>query len=373
MRWVLASFAMIEPEPLRQVNRTWVIWRGKRYSYFSGCDYFRLSSHPAVLRAAREGLKRLGLNVAASRLTTGNHALYGRLETELADFFGAQSAVLVPAGYLAPLAAAQALAGHFSHALVDEQSHPALREAATALDCPVLKFTHRDPADFGRALTRCGRGARPIALTDGMFPIDGAVAPLREYLPLLPADGGILVDDAHGAGLLGAHGRGTPEAEGVGHDRIVHCISLSKALGVFGGAVLGSRELRSRIISRSRVFAGGTPLPLPLAGAVRASLRILNRDRSIRKRLTGNVEFVKSALRETGWDLGNAASPIIPLEVKSRPAVFRLRRRLLAARIYPPLVHYPGTPAGGCFRFVISSEHTRAQLGNLVEVLLRMR
>jgi 8-amino-7-oxononanoate synthase len=165
---------MIEPEPLQQVNRTCVLLGNRKLVYFSGCDYFRLASHPAVLKAAQSGLKRFGLNVAASRLTTGNHAVYQALEKQLAGFFDAEDALLLPCGYLAGLAAAQALAGVFSHALVDERAHPALLEAAQALDCPVLKFKHRNPDDFARAIARCGPGSRPVALTDGMFSQDGS-------------------------------------------------------------------------------------------------------------------------------------------------------------------------------------------------------
>src|SRR4051812_48816423 len=124
---------MTEPEPLQQIDRTYVRFRGRKLSYFSGCDYFRLASHPRVIAAVEAGLSQYGLNVAASRMTSGNHRLYLDLEAELARFFGAESAVLVPSGYLADLVAAQALAGEFSHALIDEAAHAALVDASTIL------------------------------------------------------------------------------------------------------------------------------------------------------------------------------------------------------------------------------------------------
>src|SRR6266550_4737972 len=118
------SVPMIEPEPLQQVDRTYVRFRHRKLSYFSGCDYFRLASHPKVQAALQSGLKDYGLNVAASRLTTGNHVVYGRLEKELAAFFGAEAALLISTGYLANLVVAQALAGNFSHVLIDVAAHP---------------------------------------------------------------------------------------------------------------------------------------------------------------------------------------------------------------------------------------------------------
>ena len=364
---------MTTPEPLQQVNRTWVRYQGRTLSYFSGCDYFRLASHPAVLKAAQDGLKKFGLNVSASRMTTGNHPLYPALEKQLADFFDAEDALLVASGYATGLIVAQALAGEFSHALLGTRAHAALLDAANLLDCPVLKFQQLDPADFARTLARCGRAARPIVLTDGMFSHDGSVAPLKTYLKHLPKDGLILVDDAHGAGVLGRTGQGSLEAEGVGRRRIVQCVTLSKAFGAYGGAILATRKLRKKILARSGMFTGSTPLPLPLASAALQAVKILRTDKSLRRRLFQNAAYVKSALRRAGWKIPETPGPIVPLHLPGATAVESLRRRLLAAKIYPPFIKYPGGPANGYFRFVISSEHSRAQLDNLLEALTTPR
>src|SRR5689334_8169082 len=190
---------MIEPEPLQQLDRTYVRFRSRKLSYFSGCDYFRLASHPKVLSALFRGARRYGINVAASRLTSGNHHLYGELEASLARFFAAPAALLVGNGYVTNLVVAQTLAGNFSHALIDEQAHPSLRHAARLIECPILSFRHQCAEDLARCTRRCGPGARFLLLTDGLFAHDGSVAPLAEYLQVLPADALLLVDDAHGA------------------------------------------------------------------------------------------------------------------------------------------------------------------------------
>ena len=194
-------------EPLQQTGRTFVRHRGRKLIYFGGCDYFRLASHPEVLRALHEGAEQFGLNVAASRSTTGNHRLFGALEKALAKFFGVERAALLSNGYATNLAVAQTFAGEFTHALLDERSHGSPRDAVLLLGCPVATFRHRDPKDFSRVLKSCGRKARPFVLTDGMFSHDGSLAPLREYLAALPSRGLLLVDDAHGAGTLGARVR----------------------------------------------------------------------------------------------------------------------------------------------------------------------
>jgi 7-keto-8-aminopelargonate synthetase-like enzyme len=358
-------------EPLQQIDRTYVLHRGRRLSYFGGCDYFRLASHPQVLRALREGLDRFGLNVAASRKTTGHHELYGQLEQKLAEFFGVEAALLISNGYTANLAVAQALAGEFTHALIDERSHGSLLDAAKWLDCPARPFRHRDPGSVARAVRQAGPDAKLILLTDGLFSHSGEVAPLDEYLQLLPPGATLLVDDAHGAGTLGRTGRGTAEFLGVSDRRLVRAVTLSKAFGVYGGAVIGSRAVRRKIIRRSHLFVGNTPLPLPLAAAALVALDLLRRDPRLRSRLVFNACYVKAALREAGFSINDGPGPIIPFIPRDDREAGRLKRQLLTAGIHPPFIHYPGAPKNGCFRFALSSEHTPEQLYALVQVLTR--
>lgn len=356
-------------EPLQQIERTYVLHRGRKLSYFAGCDYFRLSSHPEVLRALREGLDRFGLNVAASRKTTGNHALYGQLELKIAEFFGVEAAVLISNGYMANLAVAQAMAGEFTHALIDERSHGSLLDAAKLLDCPVLPFKHRDPASAANTARQAGHKAKLVLLSDGLFSHSGEAAPLDEYLRLLPASATLLVDDAHGAGTLGKTGCGTAEFLGVTGGRLIRTITLSKAFGVYGGAVIGSHAVRRKIVARSRLFVGNTPLPLPLAAAALASLEIFRRDPRLRRRLVFNTSYVKAALREAGLAVNDGPGPIIPFIPRNDREAARLKKKLLAAEIHPPFINYLGGPKDGYFRFVISSEHTPEQLDALVSKL----
>lgn len=363
---------MTKLEPLQQIGDSRVRWRGRELLYFSGCDYFRLAEHPSVLKAVADGLRKFGLNVAASRLTTGHHIIYEVLEAELAKFFQAQDALLVSNGYLTAMVAAQALAGTFSHALLDTRAHPALLDAAAQLDCPILKFAHRDVPDFAAAIKRCGKGTRPIVLTDGMFSHDGSVAPLKSYLKHLPPDGIILVDDAHGAGVLGKNGRGAPEHENVSRQQIIQCITLSKAFGVFGGAILSTAAVREKIFERSRSFIGTTPVPLPLANASLASLKICrSHGAALRRRLFENANYVKVGLGRAYPQLPSLSGPILPIFAKSGRESRALKNHLLAAGIYPPFLKYPGSAPAGYFRFVISSAHNRADLDCLINALKR--
>lgn len=362
---------MIEPEPLQQIDRTYVRFRGRKLSYFSGCDYFRLASHPKVIAALAQGAETCGVNVAASRMTSGNHHLYGELEEKLAGFFAAPSALLVASGYLSNLVVAQALAGNFSHTLIDERAHPSLQDAARLLDCPILRFKHRNAGDLASCIGRCGPEAKLILLTDGLFAHDGSVAPLRAYLDVLPADALMLVDDAHGAGILGRTGKGSLEYAGLSRQRVIQTITLSKAFGTYGGAILGSKTLRRQILNRSVMFRASTPLPLPLANAAITALSIVTRDKALRKHLQQNSIRVKNALESAGFPSPKTPGPIIGLVPTDGQAVQRLRRVLLGAGILPPFIVYPGTSARSYFRFAISSEHTREQLDRLQNSLIK--
>jgi 7-keto-8-aminopelargonate synthetase-like enzyme len=355
-------------DELRQVDRTYVIWKNRRLSYFAGCDYFRLSSHPAILRAVKEAVDRDGLNVAASRLTTGNHPLFTRLEKALAAFFGAPAALLAGNGYATNSIVAQAVREDFSHVLIDDRAHVSLRDACRFLPRPALPFRHRDARDLARRL----RGkSKPLVMTDGLFARDGEVAPLKDYLKVLPAGGMILVDDAHGAGLLGASGRGTVEYAGVPRRRVIQTVTLSKAFGLYGGAILCDGPMREKIMAGSSMFAGSTPVPLPFAGAALRALELLRRDPGLRCRLSRNVQYVKTILRSRGLLTPHTPAPIVAIVPRDAAETARLRRHLLERGVFPSFIRYPGGPEGGYYRFVISSEHSREQLDDLLEGLRR--
>lgn len=348
-----------------------VLYRGRELLCFAGCDYLRLSEHPTVRAAINHTLDHHGLTVAASRVTTGNHELYSRLEQELARFAGTETAVLAPNGYTANLIAAQAIADKVTHVLVDERAHASLFDAARLLECPIATFKHRHVDDLKRQLTRLPASARPLVMTDGLFAGDGSIAPLAEQTAITPPTGWLLLDDAHGFGVLGERGRGTTEWSGARSDRIIQTISLSKAVGVFGGAILTTRKHANRIVSKSRLFAGSTPMPLPLVGGVLAALEVLRTDSARRRRLLYNVARIKNAMRSAGIAVPDTPAPMVSVQIDSnRSAVARFRKHLCAHGIYPTSARYPGSAAANRFRFVVSSEHTAQQIDQLTTALL---
>jgi 7-keto-8-aminopelargonate synthetase-like enzyme len=352
-----------------QVHRTFVRWQNKTYSYFGGCDYFRLALNRKITAAVRKGMRLYGLNVAASRSTTGNNPIYEKAEAAFAEFFDIPAATVVPTGYAAPSIVAQALHDAFTRVLIDEKAHASLRDASRQFSCPVESFPHRDPASLAALLARGGPRDKPIILTDGIFSHSGEVVPLAHYLQCLPARGMILLDDAHGAGVLGENGRGTPEYSGVPRDRIIQTISLSKAFGSFGGVILGSLELRDKI-RVCPMFAGGTPLPPPLAAGAMESLVVMRGEPGLRHRLERNCQHVRTELRQQGFPVSVAPTPIIVFYPSTPAESAALRDRLLSRKILPTFIDYAGGPEQSYFRFALSSEHTPAQLDDLLNALM---
>jgi len=344
-------------EPLTQVGRVHVLHRGRKLLYFGGCDYYRLAAGPRLRKQVARTLQNHGLNVAASRVTTGNHPVYEQLETALCAFFKVDAALVTSTGYNANLVIAQALAGQFSHVMIDERAHASLQDAAQFFNCPVIEYKHRDPGHAAQGVARCGKFARIALLTDGVFANDGSIAPVPDLIRLLPPDGILLLDDAHGAGVLGKNARGTAEHFGIRDKRVVRSITLSKAFGAFGGAVLASKQICRRIVSHSRLFAGSTPPPLPLAKAALYALANVQGDASLRARLKKNTRMI-------GRDF-----PIISLVPKNDSQAARLKREFLSAGIFPNLIHYPGSSRTAYFRFAISSEHTPEQIERLLAVV----
>lgn len=338
----------------------------RRLVHFTGCDYLRLSQHPAVIAAFQEAGETEGISPAAARTTTGNHPLYGRLESAIARFAGVDSALLVGAGYLANLAVAQALMGTVDVVFIDEEAHPSLRDAAGLLALPITAFRHRDPDDLCRVMDRFPRSRRPLVLTDGVFPLSGDNAPVREYLQRLPKRGLLLVDDAHGLGVMGRRGRGTPDACGVNGDlRLLRTATLSKALGTFGGVILGSQALTERVRSHSRIFRASTPFPVPCAAATLQSLRLMRGEPDRLARLRGNVRQVKTAFASLGFRQPENEAPVLSLCLADEPLARRLEAGLAKAGLFARAIAYPGDTVGWRFRFALSSEHTPEQIGRL--------
>jgi len=351
--------------PLEFVDGTRVRTRGKILLYFGGCDYLGLGRDPRVLAAMR---KACGLSMAqpgASRATTGEHSLYLEAERALARFFQFPQAALLASGYLATLAAVQALRPRATHILLEKGAHSCSQDAAAASGLRVLAFQPGDPAHLASALRKLPRTGRPLILADGTRGIRGGFPQLDEYLKLLPPAGWLAVDDAHGVGAVGPYGRGVLAVFKLKDPRILLSISLAKGLGVGGGAVLGSAEMIGELKLHSRVFVGSTTVPLMIPAGLIASLRVLRADDGRVAQLQQNAASLHELLPQTGEIFGDPRTPVTGIFPRTAARAEKLRRALLRADIHPIFIRYVSGPDAGFFRFAVNAQHTPEEIERL--------
>jgi 8-amino-7-oxononanoate synthase len=347
-----------------------VVIAGQERDYFSGTGYLGLHNHASVRAAAVEAIERFGMSTATSRGGYGEHPLYTRLETEARDFFACEEVLYYPSGYFTALLLAQGLRQRYERAFVDESSHYSVFDGLNAAGKPLHTFRHLDPAALRAALRAELRpGERPLVFSDGIFPISGEIPPLPAYCALLDEfEGGLLaLDDAHAAGVLGAHGRGTFEHFDLTDPRCISGATLSKALGGYGGILPASASFLAEINRSAKVYSGASPPPLPVAAASAAALHVARSEPGRLASLRANVRQARAGLRGLGWDLEDSPSPILCLRLRPGLDLAQLKARLFERGVcVAHVTAYSSTPPGGCLRVAIFATHTPAQIERLI-------
>ena len=359
----------MQPAAIESSTGTAVQVGGRELLFFGGCNYLGLHHDPAVLGALQAGLARYGLSSAASRETSGHARAHAELERELAEPFGLADSALLPGGYLANIALAQALAGGHRPALVDEGAHPSIHDAARAAGLAVQTYAHADTSAAAERLASLGDD-RPVVWTDGFFPAEGRAAPVRELLAALPPGGVLAVDDCHGFGVLGERGLGSCEGLDLADGRLALSVTLSKAYGCQGGAVLASPALLAAVRG-SAAYRCSTPIPPALAEAGRAALAVAASEPERRGRLRARVQQARGLLQGLGLPLGETAFPVLAFAPGPPAAMAKLHGELLEAGLWVPYVRYPGGPGEAYFRATVTAEHTPEEVGRLAGELGR--
>jgi len=346
-----------------------VVFDGREYDYFSGTGYLGLQNHPDVLNAGEEAFRQYGFTTATSRGSFGEHPLYDRLEREACTFFDAEQVIYFPSGYMGISILTQATGGLYDHIFIDSSAHHSLWDAAQATNKPITPFHHLRCEHLADCLkTDLHPHERPLVLSDGVFPISGQIAPLPDYMATIaPFNGVVYLDDAHALGVLGENGRGTPDFFHIDDESCRTCGTLAKGLGGYGGIIWGKKGWVENIDRNSRICAGASPPPLPVAAASARALEIARKTPELRRQLWLNVAKAKAGLRSAGWDLEDNPVPIICLEASGQISLQRIRDGLFKQGIAVTLaLSYPSTPPGGALRIAIFATHTIEQIERLV-------
>jgi glycine C-acetyltransferase len=321
---------------------------GREAWLFAGSNYLDLAAHPEVAEAAAEAARRLGCAAGGSRLISGNLAEHEALEAELAAFLGCEATLAFSTGYMANAGVIPALVGEGDVVVSDALNHASIVDGCRLSRAAVRVFPHADAGGLERALREVASTSRRVLVAlDGVYSMDGDVAPLRELVPLARSFGAlVLVDDAHGTGVLGREGRGTPEELGVDAGIDVLVGTLGKALGSFGAFVAGGAALRELLVNTARSFIFSCALAPPQVAAARAALRLIRREPWRRARLLANAARLRARLAERGISTAPSSTHIVPVVIGDNARTMAVCERLLARGFYAQGIRHPSVPAG---------------------------
>ncbi len=348
---------------------------GREVVMLASSNYLGLATHPRVVGTAREATEKYGCSLSASRLISGNSSLYVELEEALARFKGTEAALVFSTGYMANLGVISALATSEDRILCDAKSHASIFDAARLTGARLKPFPHNDVDALERLLRREATSRRTLVVVEGVYSMDGDVAPLAEIIPLARRYGALtVVDDSHGTGVLGPTGAGAVEEAGLTGQVDIEVGTLGKALGGFGAYVAGSRTLVEYLINRSRTFIFTCALPPAVLAAGREALAVVREEPEIRARLWGNVEYFRRGVLDQGWDILASRTQIFPLLVGGRGRVMEVSERLLARGVFIQGIRYPSVPKGTeRLRATVSACHSREDLDVALAALAEVR
>lgn len=351
-----------------------VLYQGRELVMLGSNNYLGLANHPEVKEAATLALAVYGTGAAGSRLLNGTLDLHVELEAKLAAFTRRQAALAFSTGFQVNLGVLSSLLGRRDVAVLDALDHACIIDGCRLGFGRTLKYRHNDMADLERKLARIGAGNGILIVVDGVFSMEGDVAPLPEIARLARRHGArLMVDDAHGLGVLGECGRGTAEAQGVESEVDLLMGTFSKALATVGGFVAGSSAVIEHVrhTARSGIFSAAPP-PASVAAALKA-LELVEREPERRKQLWENTLYMKRELDALGFDTGASASPVIPIAVGSDEQAYLAVMRLEQEGVFANPVVSPAVPAGrAMIRTSYMATHTREHLDRALETLARV-
>ncbi|NMC13212.1 MAG: glycine C-acetyltransferase [Chloroflexi bacterium] len=343
----------------------WLVVDGKKVLNFCSNNYLGLANHPQVVAAAAKAVETFGVGPAAVRTIAGTTDLHMQLESRLAKFKGVEAAITFQSGFNANIAAIPALVGKDDAIFSDELNHASIIDGCRLAGARIVRYAHCDPQDLERAFhDERGKYGRALVVTDGVFSMDGDVAPLDKiYEVSKKHDAILMVDDAHGEGVLGKGGRGIVDHFGL-HGKVdVEIGTLSKAFGVVGGVVAGNPLVVEWLRQRGRPFLFSSAMTAPDTAACLAALDILEASTELVDKLWENTKFFKAELQRLGFNTGQSVTPITPIMLGEAPVAQQFSRELFENGVFAMAIGFPTVPRGKArIRVMISAAHAKSDL-----------
>ena len=349
---------------------------GREIILLGSNNYLGLSAHPRVIEAAENALTKFGTGSSGSRLTTGNLNLYMELEGKIANLKQTEAAIVFSSGYLANIGMISALAVEGDLILSDALNHASIIDGCRLSKAKKSIYLHSDLNHLEHLLKDAGEYQRRWIITDGIFSMDGDIAPLPAIYDLACQYGArLIVDDAHGLGVLGRNGSGTVEHFGLsGNQDIIQIGTLSKAVGGLGVYVAASKNLIDLLINQDRSFIFSTGLPPATLAAATTAIDIIRSSVEIRQKLLKNAQKLKNALLQNGFDLLSNDTQIIPLIIGPAKRTLRFSEILFEHGVYAPAIRPPTVPEGTSrLRISVIATHTDNDMQRVIQALVESR
>lgn len=351
-----------------------VVINGKKVILFCSNDYLSLAGHPKVKETAKNAIDNYGLGAAASRLVSGNMVLHTELEEKIAEFKGTEAAIIFNSGYAANSGSIPALVGSSDFIFSDRLNHASIIDGCRLSRAKLERYKHSDMDSLAKFLAKNGKIAsktpKKLIVTDGVFSMDGDIAPLREISALAEKhDALLMVDDAHGTGVLGENGQGSAEHLGVDTNRIdIHMGTFGKAFGSFGAYIAGKRDVIDYLVNKSRNFIFSTSLPPAVAAASIAAIDIITSEPERRVKLKKSSDFLRSGLKDLGFNTLNSDTQIIPVLTGCPKKAIEMMKLLLDKNIFAQAIRPPAVPEGESrIRITVTYGHSRSDLERALE------
>lgn len=346
----------------------WLHVDGRRVLNMCSNNYLGFANHNTLKKAARAAIQKYGCGPAAVRSIAGTMTLHHELEAKLAAFKNVEATVTFQSGFMANLAVIPALVGETDTIFSDELNHASIIDGCRLSRAKTVRYRHCDPSSLDAVLREQGSG-RKLVITDGVFSMDGDIAPLPEIVEVAERHGAVvMVDDAHGEGVLGNHGRGIAdhfELHGKVH---IEVGTLSKAFGVVGGYIAGAKELSDYLRQRGRPFLFSSAVTPPDVAACIAAVDLLQASDKAVKKLWSNTKYFKDKMRGFGFDLGKSQTPITPVMIGETKLAADMSRRLFEAGVFAMAIGFPTVPRGMArIRVMNSATHSKEDLDFAVD------
>ena len=353
----------------------WLVVDGKQVLNFCSNNYLGLANHPRVVQAACEATKKYGVGPAAVRSIAGTMDLHLELERRLATFKGVEAAITFQSGFTANLATIPAMVGKEDVIFSDRLNHASIIDGCRLSGAKIIAYEHNDPKSLDEQIkANLAQYRRALIVTDGVFSMDGDIAPLDEiYEVAKKYDILLMVDDAHGEGVLGKGGRGIVDHFGL-HGKVdIEVGTLSKAFGVVGGVVAGKAVIVEWLRQRGRPFLFSSAVTAPDAAACLAAVDLLEESTELVDRLWDNAKYFKSEMQKLGFNTGASTTPITPIMLGEAPLAQQFSRELFEEGVFAMSIGYPTVPQGKArIRVMISAAHDRDDLGKGLDAFAKI-